>query len=101
MGGTLPTLSREEVKTYIESHSGKAGDSISKKTSYLVLGKAPGSNLDMAHALGVPILDEAYLRRLAGENLCHPLLDLGVDRLPECWALPISIPIDKRSRWRQ
>jgi DNA ligase (NAD+) len=65
--GTLPTLSREGVKTYIEERGGKTGESVSKKTTYLVQGEAPGSKLDKARELGVPILDETGLRRLAGE----------------------------------
>jgi NAD-dependent DNA ligase len=34
-----------------------------------VLGEAPGSKLAKAHSLGVPIIDEAELRRLGGEQL--------------------------------
>ena len=65
--GTLPTLSREGAKEYIQSHGGKVSDSVSKNTSYLVLGENPGSKLQKARDLGVPVLDEASLRRLAGE----------------------------------
>jgi len=64
--GTLPTLSREEAKAFIESHGGKVTDSVSKKTSYLVLGENPGSKYDKARALGVPIIDEEGLRKLTG-----------------------------------
>ncbi len=63
--GTLPTLSREGVKEFIEQHGGKVTDSVSKKTNYLVLGENPGSKLQKAQALGIPILDEAGLRKLA------------------------------------
>lgn len=63
--GTLPTLSREGVKEFIEQHGGKVTDSVSKKTSYLVLGENPGSKRDKALALGVPILDEDGLKKLA------------------------------------
>ena len=56
--GTLPTLSREGVKVYIEERGGKTNESVSKKTTYLVQGEAPGSKLDKARELGVPILDE-------------------------------------------
>ncbi|MEJ5225687.1 MAG: NAD-dependent DNA ligase LigA [Anaerolineales bacterium] len=65
--GTLPTFTREGVKEFIEAHGGKVTDSVSKKTSYLVLGEAPGSKYDKALALGVPILDEAGLRRLVSD----------------------------------
>lgn len=64
--GTLPTLTREGVKELIESHGGKVTDSVSKKTSYLVLGENPGSKHDKALALGIQILDEDGLRNLAG-----------------------------------
>ncbi len=62
--GTLPTLSRDEAKALIESVGGKVTDSVSKKTSYLVLGENPGSKLAKAQSLNVPILDEANLRIL-------------------------------------
>ncbi len=65
--GTLPSLSRDEVKEYIEAHGGKVTDSVSKKTSYLVLGENPGSKHDKALALGVPVIGEAELRQLCGE----------------------------------
>ncbi len=66
--GTLPTLSRDEIKEYIESRGGKVTDSVSKKTSYLVLGENPGSKHEKAVSLGVPVLGEAELRQLAGES---------------------------------
>jgi DNA ligase (NAD+) len=62
--GTLPTLSRDEVKEFIESHGGKVIDSVSKKTSYLVLGESPGSKYDKAKTLGVKIIREEELRVL-------------------------------------
>jgi DNA ligase (NAD+) len=62
--GTLPVFSREDAKAFIEAHGGKVTDSVSKKTSYLVLGESPGSKLEKAQALGVPVLDEAGLRIL-------------------------------------
>ena len=56
--------SREEAKAFIEAHGGKVTDSVSKKTSYLVLGEAPGSKLAKAQSLGVAVVDEAGLRKL-------------------------------------
>jgi DNA ligase (NAD+) len=64
--GTLPGMSREEAKAWIEARGGKVTGSVSKKTDYLVAGEAPGSKLSKAQDLGVPVLDEAALRRLAG-----------------------------------
>jgi len=65
--GTLPGFSREGVKEFIESYGGKVIDSVSKKTGYLVMGENPGSKLEKARSLGVPIMDVAGLRRLVGE----------------------------------
>lgn len=62
--GTLPSLSREEAKEMIQAAGGKVTDSVSKNTSYLVLGENAGSKLDKALSLGVPTLDEAALRKL-------------------------------------
>jgi DNA ligase (NAD+) len=64
--GTLPTLSRDEAKALIERQGGKVTDSVSKKTSYLVLGENPGSKLEKARSLNISILDEAGLRNLLG-----------------------------------
>jgi DNA ligase (NAD+) len=63
--GTLPAWSRDEAKEFIESNGGKVTDSVSKKTSYLVLGENPGSKLEKAKSLGVKIIGEEELRKLA------------------------------------
>ncbi len=62
--GTLPTLSREGVKEFIESHGGKVTDSVSKKTNFLVLGEAPGSKYQKAQELGVKGIGEDELRKM-------------------------------------
>ena len=64
--GTLPTFSRDDAKAFIESHGGKLKDSVSKKTSYLVLGENPGSKLEKARSLGIKIIGEEELKKLAG-----------------------------------
>ncbi|MBI5352997.1 MAG: hypothetical protein HZB50_10195 [Chloroflexi bacterium] len=51
---------------FIGSNGGKVTDSVSKKTSYLVLGENPGSKAEKAQTLGVKIINEAELRKLAG-----------------------------------
>ncbi len=66
--GTLPNFSREGIKDYIEAHGGKVIDSISRKTSYLVLGENPGSKLDKARSLGVPVIDEVELIKLVEKS---------------------------------
>jgi DNA ligase (NAD+) len=65
--GTLPSLSRDEVKELIQRYGGKVTDSVSKKTSYVVAGESPGSKLDKAHELKVPVLDEPKLLKLVGK----------------------------------
>jgi DNA ligase (NAD+) len=62
--GTLEHRSREEAEVLVVSHGGKAGSSVNKKTSYVVVGAEPGSKYDKAKSLGVPILDEAGFEKL-------------------------------------
>ena len=62
--GTLAGFSREGVKEFIESHGGKVTDSVSKNTSYLVLGEAPGSKYEKAKVLEVKVIGEEELRRM-------------------------------------
>jgi DNA ligase (NAD+) len=59
--GTLPNLAREEAKERIEAAGGKVTGSVSKKTSYVVVGEEAGSKLDKARELGIPTLDEEGL----------------------------------------
>lgn len=66
--GTLPTFSREEAAALIELHGGKVTGSVSKKTSYVLMGESPGSKADKARQLGVPIISEDDLRRMVGEG---------------------------------
>ncbi len=63
--GTLSGFSRDGVSEFIQKHGGKPVDSVSSKTSYLVLGENPGSKYDKAQKLGVSIISEAELRRMA------------------------------------
>jgi DNA ligase (NAD+) len=62
--GTLAKRSREEAEALVASHGGKAGGSVSKKTSYVVVGTDPGSKFEKAKSLEVPILDEAQFDKL-------------------------------------
>lgn len=65
--GTLPTWSRDEAKDRILAAGGIVSGSVSKKTNFVVAGSAAGSKLEKAQALGVPVIDEAELRRMLGE----------------------------------
>ncbi|MFO7322686.1 MAG: NAD-dependent DNA ligase LigA [Chloroflexota bacterium] len=65
--GTLPNLTRDEATKLIEAHGGRVSSSVSKKTSYVVVGDSPGSKADKAAKLGVPMIGEEELRKLAGE----------------------------------
>ena len=62
--GTLPTMSREQATELIIANGGTVTGSVSKKTSYLLMGTDAGSKYTKAVELGVPILDESGLRKL-------------------------------------
>ena len=62
--GTLPTMSRDQAKAFIEAHGGKVTGSVSKKTDYLLLGENPGSKLAKALSLGTQLIGEEELREL-------------------------------------
>jgi DNA ligase (NAD+) len=62
--GTLSGMTRDEARDRITALGGKTSDSVSKKTSYLVVGDSPGSKLKKAEALGVQVLDEAAFLKL-------------------------------------
>ncbi len=55
---------RNEIKDRLMARGARVAGSVSRKTSYLVAGADPGSKLDKAHELGVPVLDEAGLDEL-------------------------------------
>ncbi|MBC8170935.1 MAG: NAD-dependent DNA ligase LigA, partial [Anaerolineae bacterium] len=62
--GALPTLSREEASELIKAHGGSVSSSVSKKTSYVLVGDSPGSKAEKAASLGVPMIGEADLLQL-------------------------------------
>ncbi|MBX3135564.1 NAD-dependent DNA ligase LigA [Candidatus Obscuribacterales bacterium] len=62
--GTLETLERSEAEKAVKARGGKATSSVSKNTSYLVVGASPGSKVAKAQQLNVPILDETEFLKL-------------------------------------
>jgi DNA ligase (NAD+) len=62
--GSMEAFSRDEAKEAITARGGRAAGSVSKKTSFVVAGEAPGSKYDKALEVGVPVLDEAGFRVL-------------------------------------
>jgi len=63
--GTLAKYTRDEAKKMIEDAGGKVTGSVSKKTDYVVAGADAGSKLDKAKELGVPVIDEVAMEKLA------------------------------------
>ncbi len=64
--GGLANRSREDAGAIVKEHGGSVSGSVSKKTSYVVVGTDPGSKYDKAKELGVTILDEKEFEKLAG-----------------------------------
>ena len=62
--GTLESLSREEAAAAIERLGGQVSGSVSRKTSYLVVGAEAGSKLERARELGVATLTEEEFKQL-------------------------------------
>ncbi len=64
--GTLPKLTRDQAKKIIEDAGGRVSGSVSKKTDYVVAGADAGSKLDKAKELGVAVIGEEEMQKLAG-----------------------------------
>ena len=65
--GRLASMSRSQAEGRIKELGGAVGGSVSRKTSYMVVGEEPGTKLDQATKLGTPILDEeGFLKLLQG-----------------------------------
>jgi DNA ligase (NAD+) len=64
--GTLPSMTRDEARELIETNGGRVTGSVSKKTDYVLAGADPGSKLDKANRLGVPVIDEDNFRKMLG-----------------------------------
>ena len=62
--GTLDSFTREEAKAALEALGAKVSDTVSKKTTGVIVGESPGSKAAKAEKAGVPILSEADLQAL-------------------------------------
>jgi DNA ligase (NAD+) len=63
--GTLATLSRRGAEALVEQNGGKAAGSVSKNTSFVVVGENAGSKADKAQSLGIPMInEEEFLKRI-------------------------------------
>ncbi|WP_112679385.1 NAD-dependent DNA ligase LigA [Micromonospora saelicesensis] len=77
--GTLAGYSRDQAAEAVQSRGGKVSGSVSKKTSFVVVGDNPGSKADKAASLKVPVLDEDGFRLLldAGPDAAREVAQLG------------------------
>ena len=66
--GTLAGFTRDAAREAAQGAGAKVAGSVSKKTSYVVVGENPGTKHDKAVELGVPVLDEEGFRRLLAEG---------------------------------
>lgn len=64
--GTLGGLTRDEAQRLVASRGGRVASTVSRQVDYVVAGENPGSKLDRARELGIPVLTEAEFRRLIG-----------------------------------
>jgi len=70
--GTLSTMSRGEAAEKIHRRGGAVSSSVSRKTSYVVVGKDPGGKASRAVDLGVSIVDEAAFLEMIGSEGIQP-----------------------------
>jgi DNA ligase (NAD+) len=66
--GTLANYQRKEIEDLIAQMGGKAGSSVSKKTSLVVAGEEAGSKLAKAKELGIPVLSEKEFEKMIGRG---------------------------------
>ncbi len=67
--GGLDAFGRDDAKRAIVGAGGTASESVSKRTSFVVAGRDPGSKVAKAEAAGVPVIGEArFIRVLAGDD---------------------------------
>jgi DNA ligase (NAD+) len=64
--GSLEGFTRDEAKQAIIAAGGKPTDSVSRKTTFVVVGADPGSKVAKAEKAGVPIVDESTFGAILG-----------------------------------
>lgn len=62
--GTLETMTRDQAKAKIKQAGGKVHSSITKDTTYLVVGESPGSKLKKAKDLGIKTISEKEFNKM-------------------------------------
>ncbi len=68
--GTLTSLSRENAKDKIRSLGGDVTETVSKNTSYVVVGEHPGSKAEKAKTLGIKIFnEEEFVKKISDQRL--------------------------------
>ena len=65
--GSLETMTRDDARAKIRDLGGDISESVSSKTSYVVVGSEPGSKAEKARKLGVTILSEQELLDLVNK----------------------------------
>jgi DNA ligase (NAD+) len=66
--GGLTHFTREQIEEELGALGAKVAGSVSKKTSFVVVGESPGTKKDKAEALGIPIITEAELLLRMGRS---------------------------------
>ena len=59
-------MTRDEARQLIDASGGRVTGSVSKKTDFVLAGADPGSKLDKANELGVPVIDETEFKKMLG-----------------------------------
>jgi len=66
--GKLSGMTREETAEVIKSLGGTVSSSVSRNTTYVIVGESPGSKFKKAQKLGIPTLGEKEFSRLIGKD---------------------------------
>jgi len=75
--GSLPDIGREEAAELIRSLGGATSSNVSTNTSFVLAGEEPGSKLEKARALGVPVISWSEFSSLCGTAAKAPLRSRG------------------------